>query len=242
MLPEMRSDLLRFGNCLFLDNQKRQYNTVGWPYIGPVVKDSEMQVHCVAESICFEESHRMYVWIVQMLVEMEPKLELCSIKIIFGDQALTNQILIDLGIQDSCILCGDYYHLINEVWPATFGNHIYHKICGYLDQMLLGSKDEWEHSYASAKQYLLHDAQEFSSLEQIYSNPSHYAGWFLRKIEGNLLLNGSVPAEQNHSSVAAHLGAGASWSVVEQVSSFCLGKPIYQKREGRKTLRPMLVH
>jgi hypothetical protein len=31
MLPEMRSDLLRFGDCLFLDSQKRQYNTVGWP-------------------------------------------------------------------------------------------------------------------------------------------------------------------------------------------------------------------
>ena len=60
MLPaEMRSDLLRFGNCLFLDSQKRQYNTVGWPYIGPVVKDSEMQVRCVAESICLEESHRI---------------------------------------------------------------------------------------------------------------------------------------------------------------------------------------
>jgi hypothetical protein len=42
-------------------------------------------------------------------------------------------------------------------------------------------------------------------------------GWFLKKIEGNLLLHGSVPTEQNHSSVAAHLGAGASRSVVEQV-------------------------
>ena len=29
MLPEMRSDLLRFGNCLFLDSQKRQYNIIG---------------------------------------------------------------------------------------------------------------------------------------------------------------------------------------------------------------------
>jgi hypothetical protein len=69
----------------------------------------------------------------------------------------------------------------------------------------------------SAKQHLLHDAGKFSSLEQIYNNPSHFAGWFLKKIEGNLLLHGSVPAEQNHSSVAAHLGAGASWSVAEQV-------------------------
>ena len=218
MLPEMRSDLLRFGNLLFLDSQKRQYNTVGWPYIGPVIKDSEMQVRCVAESICVEESHRMYVWITQMLAEMEPQFHLHSIKVIFGDQALTNQILVDLGITDTCILRGDYHHLINEVWPTTFGTHLYSRLRGDLDRMLLGSRDEWELSYISAKALLLHDASKFSALEEIYNDPSHFAGWFLRNIEGNLFLNGSVPAEQNHSSVAAHLGAGASWSVVEQVS------------------------
>jgi hypothetical protein len=217
MLPEMRSDLLRFGNILFLDSQKRQYNTVGWPYIGPVVKDSEMQVRCVAESICVEESHRMYVWITQMLAEMEPRFQLLSIKIIFGDQALTQQILVDLGIQDTCILRGDYHHLINEVWPATFGPHLYHNIRRDLEQMLIGSRKEWEEGYSSAKKHLLHDADKFSSLDQIYNDPSHYAGWFLRKIEGNLFLNGSVPAEQNHSSVSAHLGAGGTWSVAEQL-------------------------
>ena len=218
MLPEMCNDLICFGNCLFLDSQKRQYNTMGWPYIGPVVKDSEMQVRCVAESICVEESHRMYVWITQMLSEMEPRFNLHSIKIIFCDQALTNQILVDLGIKETCILRGDYYHLINEVWPATFGTHIFQKIRGNLDRMLVGSKEEWEDSYTSAKQYLLGDANKFSSLEQIYKDPSHYAGWYLKNIEGNLLLNGSVPAEQNHSSVAAHLGRGGSWSVAEQVT------------------------
>jgi hypothetical protein len=218
MLPEMRSDLLRFGNCLFLDSQKRQYNVAGWPYIGPVIKDSEMQVRCVAESIVVEESHRMYVWITQMLVEMEPRFSLDRIQIIFGDQALTERILVDLGIEETCTLRGDYYHLINEVWPSTFGTHLYQRIRGHLDRMLLGSKDEWEMSYSSAKTFLLNDAEKFSALEEIYLNPSHYAGWFLKKIEGNLFLNGSVPAEQNHSSVSAHLGAGASWSVVEQVS------------------------
>jgi hypothetical protein len=71
MLPEMRCDLIQFGNCLFLESQKRQYNFVGWPYIGPVVKDSEMQISCIAEYIYVEESHRIYVWIVLMLVDMK---------------------------------------------------------------------------------------------------------------------------------------------------------------------------
>jgi hypothetical protein len=217
MLPEMRCDLLRFGNILFLDSQKRQYNSYGWPYIGPVVKDSEMQVRCVAESIIVEESHRMYVWVTEMLADMEPRYKLSSIKIIFGDQALTDGILVDLGIKETCTLRGDYHHLINEVWPATFGTYLYHRIRGDLDRMLMGSKEEWLHSYHSAKKHLLHDAEKYSALEDIYNNHTHFAGWYLRKIEGNLHLNGSVPAEQNHASVAAHLGSGASWSVVEHV-------------------------
>jgi hypothetical protein len=181
-----------------------------------------MQVCCVAESICLEESHRMYVWIVLMLVEMEPRFTLSFIDIIFGDQGMTDQILIDLDIGSTCILRGDCHHLMNEVWPHTFGTHLYQKIRGHLDRMLLGSKSEWELPYTSAKQHLLHDAEKFSALEQIYNNPSHFAGWFLKKIEGNLLLHGSVPAEQNHSSVAAHLGAGASWSIAEQVEKLLL--------------------
>jgi hypothetical protein len=54
------------------------------------------------------------------------------------------------------------------------------------------------------------------------TNLLNFAGWFLKKIEGNLLLHGSVPVQQNHSSVAAHLGAGASWSVAEQVEKLLL--------------------
>jgi hypothetical protein len=176
MLPKMQSDLLHFCNCLFLDSQKRQYNIAGWSYIGPVIKDSEMKVCCIVESIVVEESHRIDVWITQMLVEMEPWYSLDQIQIIFGDQALTNQILVDLGIEETCTLRGDYYHLINGVWPDTFGVHLYQRIHGHLDRMLLGSKDEWEMSYSSTKTHLLNDAEKFSAFEEIYQDPSHYAG------------------------------------------------------------------
>jgi hypothetical protein len=104
------------------------------------------------------------------------------------------------------------------VWPATFGTHVYQLIRGDLDQMFLGSKEDWEDSYTSAKQHLLGNAEKFLALEQIYKDPSHYAGWFLKNIEGNLLLNGSIPADQNHFSDAAHLGRGGSWSVAEHVT------------------------
>jgi hypothetical protein len=145
---------------------------------------------------------------------------LSFIDIIFWDQGLTDQILIDLDIGSTyCIFRGDYHYLMNEVWPHTFGTHLYQKNPWTFGPMLSGSKSKWELSYISAKQHLLHDAENFSALKQIYNNPSHFAGW---QIEGNLLLHGSVPAEQNYSSVAAHLGAGASWSVAEQVEKLLL--------------------
>jgi hypothetical protein len=79
-------------------------------------------------------------------------------------------------------------------------------------------------SYSSAKTHLLNDAEKVLALEEIYWDPSHDAGWFLKKIEGDLFLDGSVPAEQNHLSVVAILGpvpAGPLWS---KYLSFCLNK------------------
>jgi hypothetical protein len=160
----------------------------------------------------------MYVWIVRLLADMELRYNLSFLDLIFGDQGLDQKIMVDLDIPTTCILRCDYYHQIHEVWPHTFGTHLFQKIRGHLDRIFLGTKEEWELSYSSAKTFLLHDAEKFSALEGIYKNSSYFAGWFLETIEGNIFLCGSVPAKQNHSSVAAHLGPGASWLVVEQVS------------------------
>jgi hypothetical protein len=87
-----------------------------------------------------------------------------------------------------------------------------------LDWVLLASKEEWELSYTSAKKHLLHDAEKVSSLDQIYNDPSHFAGWFLKN---------TVPAEQNHSSGVAHLGAVTPvYLLLSKYLSFCHGKCI----------------
>ena len=51
MLPEQHDNLIRFGDILFLDAQRRYMNKPGWPYIGPVVKDSKLQVRTVCECL-----------------------------------------------------------------------------------------------------------------------------------------------------------------------------------------------
>jgi hypothetical protein len=39
----------------FFDTMMKEYNVLGWPYMGPTVKDGEMKIRQVAECIAIEE-------------------------------------------------------------------------------------------------------------------------------------------------------------------------------------------
>lgn len=145
MTAEMKKDLIRFGDILFLDSQKRQYNVANWPYIAPVVKDENMKVRVACESICCEESHKLYAWVLEEMTKMEPRFQLPNLRLIFADQLITISLLEDLDITDSCVLRGDYHHLMNEVWPDKFGKGpFYQHLRLHLDCMLIGTRREWE--------------------------------------------------------------------------------------------------
>lgn len=102
MSPEMRSDLLRYGNVIFLDAQKKQYNELGWPYIGPCVKDCDMKVRVVSECIIAEEKHEAYIWVMKQLSDMEPRFQVNQLKLIFADQFMSQRLLLELEIQETC--------------------------------------------------------------------------------------------------------------------------------------------
>ena len=63
----MRRSLVQYGDVIFLDTQKRQYNKLCWPYIDPVVKTNKNEIRCIAESIVITESISMYAWIIKTL-------------------------------------------------------------------------------------------------------------------------------------------------------------------------------
>lgn len=236
--PEMRSDLLRYGSILFLDAQKKQYNSLGWPYIGPCVKDCDMKVRVVTECLIVGETHEAYIWVMEQIVDMEPRFELGGIKLIFADQFLSEKLLLHLNIAETCTLRGDYYHLLNEVLEHSFGKHMFSQMKEYLKLMLLGSKADWEHGYSKSLLLLAKDAEKMMLLQQIYSNPKYYAGWYLRLMEENLFLNGSVPAEQNHSSITAHLGKGASWGIAEHIKHLIVRqRDLTTQRRSREASR-----
>jgi hypothetical protein len=92
---------------------------------------------------------------------------------------------------------------MNEVWPHTFGTCLYQKIREHLDRMLLGSKSDWELSYTSAKQHLLHDTEKFSALEQIYNRPSHFADGSSKRLRATFFF--MDPCLQNKTILASQL-------------------------------------
>jgi hypothetical protein len=176
-----------------------------------------MKVRNVAESICLEESHRMYKWVLEVMCEIEPRFTMQSVDIIFADQILTQLFTDSLG--GDILLRGDYYHLMNEVFPEHFGQNLYQKLRPLLDVMLTRGRDEWEQAYQQASIILRDNAEKHSYVSDIHDNPKYYSAWYLSSVEGNLKMNGSVPAEQNHSSIIAHLGNGASWSITEHTNN-----------------------
>jgi hypothetical protein len=71
-------------------------------------------------------------------------------------------------------------------------------------------------------------------LESIYNDHEYYQGFFLLHTLGNLGLLGSVPAKQNHASIVAHLGKGASWEIAQIQHLMNLQKELTNQRTEKE--------
>ena len=210
--------VLRFGEQIFLDAQKRQFNSFRWPYIGPVVLDNEKKIRPIIESLVIQESTEFYIWILQQIQVMEGRFSLSNVKMIFGDKLVSPEILKGLGIDNTCLLHGDYYHLMNEVFPNQFTTRYFNSIKGFLENLLIGNENEWKESIVEIKKILSNDAANYCKITEIEENPSYFSMWFTRKnIYCNLNIKGSTFAEINHSSNVAHLGKGGTLEPSEHI-------------------------
>ncbi len=198
MTAQTRCHACWYGTVLCLDAQKRQFNSSGWPYIAPVMKDNEMKVAVAAESIVMEETHKFYIWIIQSMVDSKPCVLLSNIKIIFADQQITPTVLWDLGIEATCTLQGDFYPysmrygLNNFILLSTPSSEI--PQCYAVIQYNRGMGKQLLLCSSLAAQST---PRSLSALNAIYNNPTKYAGFYLRSTEGNLHMNGDVSAEHS---------------------------------------------
>ena len=132
---------------------------------------------------------------------------------IFADGLITPKLFQILGIENFCVLHGDFFHLYREDWPKNegFGSICYDLIKNHLRKMLLSStEDQWDQAYFGARKLISTEPTKVEKLDAIYKNPEYYSGYFLRKIPCNMKLRGSTPAEQNHASIIAMIGPVAS--------------------------------
>ena len=107
-----------------------------------------------AECLSIQECLDMYVWILLMMQEMEPWYELSHTSIMFADELITPTVLVKLGIQKTCTLRDDQYHLLNEVWPEAFGSYC-PQMCCHLETMFTSmTQEEYETGYTLLPQLL----------------------------------------------------------------------------------------
>ena len=58
---------------MFIDAQKRKYNKLNWPYIGPVIKNSDNRIGVTCEAIVTTEDIDTYTWIFKSMISIEPR-------------------------------------------------------------------------------------------------------------------------------------------------------------------------
>jgi hypothetical protein len=107
---------------------------------------------------------------------------------------------------------------LNKVFPDTFGNK-HDLLFPCLQIMTNGTREEWEAAFQNAFRLLVGFPLHLESLENIHNNPLCCYKWHLNDLDGNFNFNGSVPAEQNHSSIAAHMGCGGNFAIAEHVKA-----------------------
>ena len=74
-----------------------------------------------------------------MQYNIEPMRVLHSIRLIYGDGIISDELLHNLGLMEGYIIHRYYYHIHDENWPLerNFGNVVFELIKSYLGKILL---------------------------------------------------------------------------------------------------------
>ena len=195
---------------------KRQLNAIHWPYIGPVVLNSEKRIEVVAESLICAERHEAYVWVLQCIFKMAPRRKKETVNAIFGDCFLNSSITTSLGIHAKVF--HDHYHLCELVLPDKFGKPLYAVIKQDVVNMFNATTEsKCREHYDSARTKLGGNMSALTHLDELFRLRSHYAVYVIDSVQGTLKRRGSSHAEQNHSSIVNHLGSASVEDPAKQI-------------------------
>mmetsp|Transcript_19634 Transcript_19634/g.48929 ORF Transcript_19634/g.48929 Transcript_19634/m.48929 type:complete len:221 (+) Transcript_19634:1112-1774(+) len=144
MTSAMRKAWLRYGDTNFLDAMMRKLSALHWPYIGPVVMDSEKRIFPICECLCVLEALEYYAFALLAVFDMEPGRSKKSIRLIFGDLKINKSLLLLLGLPqgEKHWVVWDSFHLMKKVWPEYLGNQIFCLVQENLSAMLYANTRE----------------------------------------------------------------------------------------------------
>ena len=104
-----------------------------WPYIGFAVMDDMKRTGVVCESFMLEERHESYIFIMQSIFMMAPRVSKTDIKVIFGDEFITQDILDQTGLGHASLF-HDHFHLEKNIEKELGGayNEVFDDIKGMM--------------------------------------------------------------------------------------------------------------
>lgn len=204
----MRGDFELYGCALHLDFMKRQLNSYEWPYISIVAMDSNGSPRVMAEGIACTERNEAYVAAVQSLLDMSPGRTNENVLAVFADGALNPDIVLPHKMNlPNAKFIWDSYHLSTDIWPKDFGGAWTDTLSAQLRGMLYAnSKEEFDTALSNIEAAYAGNSNILNKVHKIASKKECYAKYLLMTYEGTCGKTSNNPAEQNHSSIIAHLG------------------------------------
>ena len=204
----MRADFELYGCALHLDFMKRKMNSYDWPYISVVAMDSNGSPRVVLEGIACTERHDAYVAAVRALLDMSPGRNNEEVLAVFADGALNADILLPENMNlPNARFIWDSYHLSHEIWPKNFGAYWCDNLsAGMLAMLYAGSSLAFDEALEGLEQSYAGNSNVLNKIHKIVANKEHYAKNLLESYPGTCGKTSNNPAEQNHSSIVAHLG------------------------------------
>ncbi|KAI2495286.1 hypothetical protein MHU86_19224 [Fragilaria crotonensis] len=187
---------------------KRQQNALHWPYIAMVVLDGDKKIFVACESISCAERIETYAWICDFVFTHAPRRPRKDVNMIFSDCFVTDSLLQSLGIQTTCHIGWDAYHLLREDWPSYFGNALWPLVVDSMKKMLFGNSEaEYQEGYTSAIASMRnHESKYTEYIQKWHRNRGKFAKHIVSHRPGSLRRHGSSHAEQNHASFVQRIG------------------------------------
>ena len=204
MMDVMRSNLEIFCSFISLDAMKRTTNVQMWPYIGPTVMNELGKTTVVCESLMLEERHEAYVFVLNSMFEMAPMVDRSDVKVLFGDEFLSNSILEETNLSHARLFY-DHHHLI-LIYEKQVGS-LFRSIRVVVQKMMNAtSEDEYNALKDTLIQSTAGQPRLISFLNDFVNSKQSYVAYEIDSIHGSCLQRGSTRSEQNHSSVIAYIG------------------------------------